>query len=154
MKILFFLLLPSLLFSQINGIVYFNKDMVVNYDNQKIINYYKKNINLISSVNGREIIGIPIQKEFKKETKGIFINGYFTQFLGNSNNLSLKQIKTKFIVFDFHNKIITKIQNENNDLLDWQRPDDIYNKIKNKLKKVKVDDKKIGRVSNLRIINN
>ena len=134
--VLFFILLPCLLYSQSLDNYYFKKNMTIKFNYQNLVDYYTSNLDKIISVNGKTFIGIPIEKEFKKNKITLNVDGYLIQVNGNSNNFSIESVKTKFITFDFLNKKIQKNVNENNDLLDFNRTDDLFDKIRKKLKKI------------------
>jgi len=110
--------------------------MTIKFNYQNLVDYYTSNLDKIISVNGKTFIGIPIEKEFKKNKITLNVDGYLIQVNGNSNNFSIESVKTKFITFDFLNKKIQKNVNENNDLLDFNRTDDLFDKIRKKLKKI------------------
>ena len=139
-KLIFlFLLIPSMLFSQINGVIIFEDESQINYSNKKVIEYLTRNLNRIISIGGETEIAVPIYKIFFKKTKGLFIEGYFAQFDDLGNDISLKKVDARMMIFDFDKKTI-KIKDQTDDDNDWQKPKDLKKKVKDKYDKIKSKD--------------
>jgi len=128
-----------MLFSQINGVIIFEDESQINYSNEKVIEYLTRNLNRIISIGGETEIAVPIYKIFFKKTKGLFIEGYFAQFDDLGNDISLKKVDARMMIFDFDKKTI-KIKDQTDDDNDWQKPKDLKKKVKDKYDKIKSKD--------------
>jgi len=128
-----------MLFSHINGVIIFEDESQINYSNEKVIEYLTRNLNRIISIGGETEIAVPIYKIFFKKTKGLFIEGYFAQFDDLGNDISLKKVDARMMIFDFDKKTI-KIKDQTDDDNDWQKPKDLKKKVKDKYDKIKSKD--------------
>lgn len=142
--ILFMLLYPSFLFADSYHVVRFGKNTNVNM-NESFIEYFTQNINRIDQVNGQKVIYIPVQKEFNKNDRAIFIDGSLVGFDydAKTEKATFKNnTKTKYFEFDFVKKKI-KISNKNNDDDDFliKDKDKIEKSIKEKYKKSNKQEK-------------
>jgi len=146
--LIIFLLLPICLFAQkkghIEGIMYFEKDADVIYY-PKLVEWLTANLNSIISIGGETIFVVPIERKYKKKLKLRLINGYLVQYeetQGNPNFITIFDVKTKVMEFDFMNKKINQKSLDNDDIC-FDKPDKEWLKIKikekdNKLKSMKV----------------
>ena len=134
--LILFLLFPVILFAQnkkhsFEGLMYLANDKTIEM-NQGVIDWLTANLDKIVSIGSKETISIPVQKEFKKQMRLRWVDGYLCQYAWTGSDVTLQKPKTYYWEFDFKKKLIdsTKVKNDDND--DPFKPSDT--KLKEKVK--------------------
>lgn len=136
--ILLLVLIPVSL-SAIEGIFIFANDGTIEMNSEEIA-FYERNYSRIDGVyiDGELVTKIYIveKKKYHLNTPGMFIDGYFVQFLVSGKDIILRNADTWLVEFDFKKKTKPKRSKEKNDDKDHKKPDKdkLKNKIKDKLK--------------------
>jgi len=122
---------------KIEGIIYLANDQTVAM-NAHVVSWIAERLDSIASIEGKTILLIPVEKQFKKRLRTRMIDGYMVQYAYTGIDVSLQKPKTKYLEFDFDKKTI-KEKNANDDNDDPWKPSD--SKLKDKIKEKDNKDK-------------
>jgi len=135
-KILFFLLLPTLLYGQLRGPMYFDKKVTIKCDYGYLIDLYTANIKSFEDVNGETVVVVPIERYYQQRVMSMFVDGYLAQYewLPSGNDIVVHYLNTRVKEFDFKKDKITE-KTVVDDSKCFDKPKDLKDKIKQKDKK-------------------
>lgn len=137
-KILFILLLPTLLYSQIEFLGTVTIQDTIKYDNTEVLSLLKQLPENIQTKDKTEVIFLPVYKIYNKTPRllMLFDGIYFAQFTYDSNTkvVTLEQVETWLISYNLRTKTFSKPTKYLNDTYDVFRPDNLNQKIRDKMK--------------------
>jgi hypothetical protein len=117
MKWFVVLLVPMSIFAQTN-------EKIVKIQNQQVIDYFTRNLQVIKEVDGKNWVAIPVEQTIKKNETTTIVDHCIVQYKKTGNKVAILDIPTTMKVFNFKTKKISIVKSKTDKDI-WKRPKDV-----------------------------